>query len=728
MSHQHLIEVNRYIFSTKSMDDIRNNAYANNNWPLVYVLSDDKEKRAYIGETADTITRMNTHLKHNEKSQLTTVHLISSDRFNKSATLDVESSLIKYMAADEKFSLLNGNLGLVDHNYYQKNDLYAQAFRDIWNKLRSEGVVEHSLESIDNSDLFKYSPYKSLSFDQRQGLLGIMYALLDKQVKNLVIQGGAGTGKSILAIFLFKLLQSDGHDLNFKEFSDEEDELRGLLGELKKRYKQPSMALVVPMTSFRDTLKKSFRHIAGLSADMVISPSQLARQRYDIVLVDESHRLRKRVNLGAYYGHFDKACEMLGFVKDECSEVDWVCKQSEKAVFFYDEKQSIKPSDANTEDFVRLKSASTTQVQTLVSQFRVLGGTPYVDFVDALLNVQLKEGKQFHSKGYEFILFNSIDEMVSSIQQKNHQFGLSRLIAGYAWPWISKKDSSLYDIEIEDTRLRWNSTNTDWINTKGSEFEVGCIHTTQGYDLNYTGIILGEEITYDKRLNEIVIDKNQYFDRNGKQSIKDPKELKQYILNIYKTIMLRGIKGTFVYACNEGLREYLAEHIPMHCPSAETESAKVIELKPYINSVPFYDLDAAAGGFSEAQKAEYKEWVAVPDDIRLSESMFACRVIGESMNKVIPNGSVCLFCFDRGGSRNGKIVVVEFSDVDDGGEGSHYTVKEYESFKSEDENGWHHQKILLKPLSYDKGFDTLEITEDEPVSFRVVGEFLRVLE
>jgi len=302
MNHQQLVEVNRYAFTQEALDDIQQNAYASNFWPLVYVLSDGDKSKAYIGETTDTLTRMATHLKHIDKGQLDLVHLISSERFNKSATLDIESSLIKYMSADGRFSLLNGNLGLADHNYYQKDVLYSQIFKSVWDKLRAEGIVVHSLESIDNSDLFKYSPYKSLSFDQRQGLLGIMYALLDEKVKNLVIQGGAGTGKSILAIFLFKLLQTDDNNLNFREFSTEETEICNLLQKLKLRYQQPKMALVVPMSSFRKTLKKAFKNIPGLKPAMVIGPSELARQKYDIVIVDESHRLRKRVNLGAYFG------------------------------------------------------------------------------------------------------------------------------------------------------------------------------------------------------------------------------------------------------------------------------------------------------------------------------------------------------------------------------------------------------------------------------------------
>jgi len=396
-------------------------------------------------------------------------------------------------------------------------------------------------------------------------------------------------------------------------------------------------------------------------------------------------------------------------------------------LFFYDEKQSIKPSDANVEDFSSLMAENTTQVQTLLSQFRVRGGNAYVEFLDSLLNIQLKTGKQFVSKSYEFALFESIKDMVSVIKEKNNIFGLSRMIAGYSWPWVSKKDANLFDINIGATQLRWNSSSTDWINNVGSEHEVGCIHTTQGYDLNYSGIIFGEEITYDKSLKEIVIDEKKYFDRNGKQSISDPSELKQYILNIYKTIMLRGIKGTFVYACNEDLRDYLAEHIPLYSLTAESKKENVVELVPYINSVPLYDLDAAAGNFSEIQKVEHKEWIAIPDDIKANANLFACRVSGESMNKVIPNNSIALFRIDGGGSRNGKIVLVELSDLTDGEAGSSYTVKEYESFKSEGENGWRHQRILLKPLSYDESFKPIEIREDVSSSFKVVGEFIRVL-
>ena len=729
MSHSHLVEVNRYRFSAEALTEVQTDAYAANNWPLVYILSDGKSSRAYVGETTDAVARLSTHLRHPQKQRLSTVHLVSSERFNKSATLDIESSLIKYMSADGAFKLLNGNLGLSDHNYYQRDELYSKIFREAWDKLRSHGIAKRSIEAIDNSDVFKYSPYKSLSSDQQQGLIEIMRSLVDPGLKNVVVQGGAGTGKSVLAIFLFKLIHSDLDELDLREFSDEEMELRELLRQFKQRFPNPRMALVVPMKSFRSTLEKAFRNVAGLHGGMVIGPSELTKQRYDIVLVDESHRLRQRINLGSYYGAFDKACATLGLDKSTCSEVDWVTRQSDKAVFFYDPGQSIKPSDANAADFDRIKSSPHSKVMTLVSQFRVRAGMHYVQFVDDLLNLRLPTDKKFSSSKYEFLVFDALPDMLREIEHRNSSYGLARLVAGYSWSWKSQNNPDLYDIKIGDVELCWNRKTEDWINSKGAEAEVGCIHTTQGYDLNYTGVIFGHEIRYDDTLDQIVIEKDNYHDRNGKQTIKDPDELKQYILNIYRTIMLRGIRGTFVYACDEGLRRYLKRHVESYKSNVIAFPDPVQPpLEPYVNAVPLYDLQAAAGGFSSLQQVEHENWVPVPDGMPVGETVFACHVLGESMNKIIPDGAVCLFRLNPGGSRNGKIVLVECADVQDGDAGSRYTVKEYQSFKTQTEDGIENLRITLKPRSTNPELTPIELSmDDDEHRYKVVGEFLGVI-
>ncbi len=722
--------INRYDFNSTIFSKFHNIHYAKDLWPIVYILSDGTIKEAYVGETTDTYARMNNHLKNNAKNKLTAIHLITSDKFNKSATLDVESNLIKYISGDGQYKLLNANIGLANHNYYQKKEIYWDIFKSIWDKLRAEGISKHSIDYIDNSDLFKYSPYKSLTIEQRDGLLVILKSLLNEDFKTIVVEGGAGTGKTILAVFLFKLLISNNEDFNFKEFGDDESEFIQTILELKKKFPNPKMALVVPMSSFRNTLKKVFKNIKGLNANMVIGPAEIVKENFDIIFVDESHRLRRRVNLGTYFHAFDVVCEKLNLDKNKCSELDWVIKQSKNAILFYDENQSIKPSDVKKEDFDKLKSNCLTKVEYLKSQFRVKGGNNYVKYVSNLLNCKLDLVREiFNSSEYEFLLFDSIEEMVSEIKLRDTENGLSRLIAGYSWPWISKNDKSLYDIKIGNSDLQWNSVSDDFINSANAINEVGCIHTTQGYDLNYSGIIFGNEITYDKAKNEIVILKENYFDKNGKQSIVELEELKTFIINIYKTIMLRGIKGTYVYVCDKNLKEYFVKHISKFKTEKSITVLPLTKVLPFENSVPIYDLRAAAGAFSQLQtvNANDYEWISLPPRYKPSTDLFACKIEGESMNKVIPNGSICLFRKYSGGSRNGKIVLVEHTSKQESEFGSVYTIKEYHSKKNVVGDQWSHHSVTLKPLTYNLEYTDIELTEDESISLIVIGIFECVL-
>jgi len=728
MSLNNVFEVKRYDFNSNLFDEFQNLHYAKDLWPIVYILSDGVIKEAYVGETTDTYARMNSHLKSNAKNKLSSVHLITSEKFNKSATLDIESNLIKYISGDGQYKLINGNVGLANHNYYQKKEVYWDIFKSIWDKLRAEGVSKHSIDYIDNSDLFKYSPYKTLTSEQRSGLLVILNNLLNDGYKNFIVEGGAGTGKTILAIFLFKLLNTNNADFNFKEFGEDESEFVELIKNLKNKYPSPKMALIVPMSSFRNTLKKVFKNIKGLNSNMVIGPAEIAKEKYDIVVVDESHRLRRRVNLGAYFGAFDIVCEKLNLDRYTCSELDWILLQSSKSILFYDENQSIKPSDVKKEDFDLLKLKRDTKVESLKSQFRVKGGNDYVRYIDKILNCSMPaQSEMFNSKEYEFVLFDSIADLVSQIKLRESENGLSRLIAGFSWPWISKNDKSLKDIKIEGEELQWNRVADDWINSPNAINEVGCIHTTQAYDLNYAGVIFGNEITYDKAKDEIVIIKDNYFDRNGSVGISDIKDLKSFIINIYKTIMLRGIKGTYVYVCDKNLREYFSKHITKFNPEKTVLILPKINVLPYVNSVPIFDLKVAAGNFSELQTVSDCDWVEIPPRYKPSKDLFACTVIGESMNKVIPNGSICLFRKYSGGSRNGQIVLVEHTNIQDHDFGSRYTIKEYRSKKKINDDQWSHESIILKPLSNDSEYKDIIIEADELSELKVIGIFECVL-
>jgi DUF2075 family protein len=242
-----------------------------------------------------------------------------------------------------------------------------------------------------------------------------------------------------------------------------------------------------------------------------------------------------------------------------------------------------------------------------------------------------------------YSFFNSLADLYIELAERENRFGLCRLIAGYSWPWLSKENKKAIDVKIDGLEFQWNQTDKDWINSPKAFKEIGCIHTTQGYDLNYAGVIFGEEISFNKKTNEIEIDAKKYFDKNGKNGIRDLKYLKAYIINIYKTIMYRGIKGTFIYACDENLREYFKKHCSVYKKNFRLRILYGEDVIPYVNSVPLYDIKVAAGSFSDAQVSSDCEWVELPIKYSANKEYFVCQIIGESMNKRIANGAYCLF-------------------------------------------------------------------------------------
>lgn len=549
--------ISKHTFSKDTIREISNNQFVKNQWPLIYIISSDTIKEAYVGESTNALSRMLNHLTNEERLKLSTLHLITSDKFNKSAALDIENNLIKYISADGKYKLQNGNAGLTLHNYYQK-DLYFEIFKTIWLELRKENLNINALRKIDNSDLFKYSPYKSLSPDQYDAVTQLLQILISDEPSRTFVKGSAGTGKTILAIYLIKLLKTDyrNYDIGEDEISSNDD--FKLISTIKDKFINPSIALVIPMTSLRKTLKTVFKSIKGLNPNMVIGPSDVLKQKYDILIVDEAHRLKRRRNI-VNYDSFNKNNAKLG-LDENGTELDWILLQSKNQIFFYDDAQSVKPSDIPKEVFDELRLYSYNI--ELVSQMRVIGGSDYINYVDNLLNcrVDILEEK-FQMDGYEFKIFDSLKKMVNEITIKEKEFGLSRMVAGFSWDWISKNDKSKFDIRIDDVELQWNYVTEDWLNSDNSANEVGCIHTTQGYDLNYIGIIFGYEIDYDPILKKIFVIKENYKDKNGKNGVHDIEVLHQYIVNIYKTLMFRGIKGTFVYVCNDNLRNYFKQFI-----------------------------------------------------------------------------------------------------------------------------------------------------------------------
>lgn len=722
------IEVSeQYDFNKNSLSKIEQNTWVKNQWPLVYFIQNETQRIAYVGESTNAYSRIKNHLSNPQKSSvLNKISIIGSDKFNKSATLDIESNLIQYITSEGTYQLQNGNYGLINHNYYQQ-DLYKDLFKEIWNKLIEKKIVSKSLSEIENSELFKYSPYKALNEDQYNSVLEILNGLCEKESNRIFIKGSAGTGKTILATYLIKLLYSDISESSLEEYND--DELREInyIRAFQSKYPNAKIGLVIAMTSLRESLKNVFRKIPGLKPSMIINPSETfnLKEKYDLLIVDEAHRLRQYKNIG-WMGAFKKNNQKLG-LDDTGNELDWILANSKNQIFFYDSAQSVKPSDIDENHFDRLLNDANTLNLQLTSQMRVKGGNNYISFVDELLHTKRKTTEFFKIEDYELLNFDSLNDLYAELGKREKLHGLSRLVAGYSWPWASKTDKKAIDIEIEGLQFQWNQTDKDWVNSPNAFHEVGSIHTVQGYDLNYTGVIFGREIDYDNKSGEIIVDANMYFDKYGKNGIKTPEDLRVYIINIYKTIMYRGIKGTFIYACNEDLRNYVKENIETFKHEIPFRILPFTEVKPYVNSVPLVDITAAAGNFSDLQIHSDFDWIELPFNVAVKEGYFVCKIDGESMNKIIPNGSYCLFKKDSGGSRNGKIVLVESMNIQDSDFGAGYTVKEYHSTKKIANDEWSHQTITLKPLSYNIEYNDIELMDDELESLKVIGIFESIL-
>jgi DUF2075 family protein len=726
LSFELSIEVSeQYDFNKESLNKIELNPWVKNQWPLVYFIQNETERIAYVGESTNAASRIKNHLDNPKRSVLNKISIIGSDKFNKSATMDIESKLIQYISAEETYKLQNGNNGLINHTYYQQ-DLYADLFKEVWRKLIEKKIVNKPLDEIENSELFKYSPYKSLNEDQYKSVLEIIEGLCQNSSTIFFVKGSAGTGKTILATYLIKLLNSDISDFNLHEEDEEGDGIReiNLIKSFKKKYPKAEIGFVVAMGALRKTLRNVFRKIPGLKSSMIISPSDTFKKKYDLLIVDEAHRLRQYKNIG-WMGIFRENNQKLG-LDDSGNELDWIIANSKNQIFFYDPAQSVKPSDIDAIHFEKLMNENGNPPIELTSQMRVKGVINYIGFVDELLNVKRIEQGFFANNKYELLIFDSLKDLYNELKIREDKYGLCRLIAGYSWPWLSQQNKDVIDIEIEGLKFQWNKTEKDWITSPNaiSFKEVGCIHTIQGYDLNYTGVIFGEEISFNRKTGEIEIDPKKYFDKNGKKGITDSNELKSFIINIYKTIMYRGIRGTFIYACDKNLRDYFKQYI------SEFNKLRIVPkdaVVPYVNSVPLIDISAAAGNFSGLQIHSDFEWVELPFNIAAKKGYFVCKVIGESMNKKIPNGSYCLFRQDEGGSRNGKIVLVQSTHINDSEFGSGYTVKEYHSEKKIEDDQWKHLAITLKPLSDNSEYKNIEITEDESRSLKVVGIFECVL-
>lgn len=564
-------KIEQYPFNKDGLLHLKNNSRHSEDWPVVYILNGDKE--AYIGETQSAYDRMNQHFanKNTSRKNLTRINLMQSDSFNKSATLDIENLLITHMHADGKFILQNANGGQSKlHNYYQRNK-YQSAFVDIWNKLKTLNLVNHSLFEVENSEIFKFSPYKELTNEQYKVVEELLQlypkAMQESSRMDVVINGGAGTGKSLIAIYFINVIANILN--NNYDFSDSDNYIdnesffnRADLIKSIKTYGSNKIGFVIAVPSFKQAIKKVFNSIKELKNIHVISPSEASRGDYDVLIVDEAHRLKRRNKL-TNYGTHDNVNRELNLSLDS-TELDWLKLKAKKMlILFYDKKQSVKESDVLKKDFEKITNGENVHQFYLDTQLRVKGGNEYIDFVHKLFTDNPKEYNV--QKGYELKIFDDCQEMLKEIKQKNNEYqGLCRMLAGLSFNWRKKaRDKKTtqykqdYDFEIDGHHYCWNEdfNASDFITNDKNIEKIGCIYTSQGHDLNFAGVIFGEDISYNPETKQIEYHPDKFIDTYSKTS--DINKTISNIINAYLVLLTRGVYGTYIYAVDKNLREYI---------------------------------------------------------------------------------------------------------------------------------------------------------------------------
>ncbi|KRF11030.1 DUF2075 domain-containing protein [Nocardioides sp. Soil796] len=542
-----------------------------NNWPVVYTL--DAQGKIYVGESINAAGRLRNHLDSPAKRvhRLQGARVVIGERFNKSACLDLESYLIRLLAGDGQYEVLNRNEGITRADYFDR-DTYQRTFAEIFEELRRRGVFTRSISEIENSDLFKLSPFKALSVDQTAVVEGILDGLFDDLSNDtssrIVIQGDPGTGKTVVAIYLMKLLA----DIQAAD-PDTVPEGDSVLSEFfVKGYRELlqdfKVGLVVPQQSLRLSVKRVFRKTPGLSPKQVLSPFQVVSggSEFDLLIVDEAHRLNQRAAqaagpLNRMFSDHNRA--LFGDDDPKYTQVDWINRVSRHQIYLVDGAQAIRPADLSEETLGALVATARHEDRhyRLHSQMRVQAGQDYVRYVRGVLSGSVFQRETF--PGYDLRFFDHLGDMRDALDLREQEAGLARLVAGFAWSWATKRNPEAYDIELDGQRLRWNSTDVDWVSSSNSVNEVGSIHTIQGYDLNYAGVIIGPDLRYDAARSRTTFDRANYKDPRGTTNNRllgvtySDEDILKFVRNIYAVLLTRGMLGTYVYVCDPALREHL---------------------------------------------------------------------------------------------------------------------------------------------------------------------------
>lgn len=374
-----------------------------------------------------------------------------------------------------------------------------------------------------------------------------MRANSSRDKKNIIIvNGGPGTGKTVIALHILAelaKLSNNGYGLNVHYATKSKPLLEGVRAQLTPR----SRMLFSNVTSF--------------------VPSSSDEDSVDVLLVDEAHRIQKNAN-----SQYTKAEN-----RTNLSQIDTIIRAAKITVFFIDDRQAIRGVEIGSASMIREAAerwnASVEECE-LKSQFRCNGSDNYLNWLEQVLyNKQVTS--HFDTEDFDLRIMDSPQKMYESLVEQNNVPGqTARLMAGFCWPWSTNvvNGDLVKDVKIGTFAMPWETHDKvdrkslsvsyprwyEWAYKPEGINQVGCIYTSQGYEFDYAGVIIGPDLKYDPVEDKIITDKSACKDPVLRRTQKEATmTFDDYVRNIYRVLMSRGMKGCYLYVCDDNLRTYL---------------------------------------------------------------------------------------------------------------------------------------------------------------------------
>lgn len=419
--------------------------------------------------------------------------------------------------------------------------------RNYVSKYIKKPPIKHLFEIIDNG---KIKPSKELQTVAGSILNGNKeFELLDEQVVaystilrlfecsmktddkyTIIVQGGPGTGKSVIAINLLAKLLNNGYSCEYVS---------------KNSAPRNAFSSSVVRGKHKASYLKSLFKGSGCFVD-------LTPNTFDCLITDEAHRLNLKSGLFSNIGE---------------NQIKEIINASKVSVFFIDEDQMISVKDIGTIKEIK-KQAKILNSKVfcndsliLSSQFRCNGSDGYLAFLNDILGIRNSANYDYFDIDYEIVVFDNPCLMREKLRERNIN-NKARMIAGYCYPWNSKNNKELFDIFLDhDFKAQWNFSTDKFAIDKNSFEQVGCIHSTQGLEFEYVGIIIGNDLRFEN--NMVITDKSKRAKSDATiRGLKENEELGDKIIrNTYKTLLSRGQKGCYVYCEDKKLGVYLNDRI-----------------------------------------------------------------------------------------------------------------------------------------------------------------------